>query len=211
MNLYGMTRESALEHFVQHHVGERWLEDVLQIDEDYKREQSRIDDELIQAFATVCEQIRQYQYKEEKGSIRYIYISFLRTRLLAGEAKYRIDAYDEKWFLDPVECTTLWSADVVLGPLLERHTQWEQTRKTYGRYITPMDLEDLLQLEAMKYHMLVLSFLQGTMPDVMTHPMWGTLQTTEDLTVFAGEYRDQSEVIWSRVNDAVNLDQSNEA
>ncbi|MNW27260.1 hypothetical protein D3C74_40500 [compost metagenome] len=188
-----MDRETVLEAFLQEHVLERWVDDVPRIEENFFAQQEEIEASLLAAVAAVCEQATALQQEGRKGRIRYLYISWLRTRLMGGEGVYRIDAYDGHWLLDRVECSTLWSADFVFEPLLRRMERWEQTIKGYARRMTIMDLEQIGQIEAVKYHHLAVSFLHSMVPLLVHSEALQKLDKEPGFTIFAGEYRDESE------------------
>lgn len=188
-----MDRETVLEAFLQEHVLERWVDDIPQIEENFFAQQEEIEASLLAAVAAVCEQATALQQEGRKGRIRYLYISWLRTRLMGGEGVYRLDAYDGHWLLDRVECSTLWSADFVFQPLLHRMERWEQTIKGYARRMTVMDLEQIGQIEAVKYHHLAVSFLQSMAPLLVHSEALQKLDKEPGFTIFAGEYRDESE------------------
>lgn len=188
-----MDRETVLEAFLQEHVLERWVDDIPQIEENFFAHQEEIEASLLAAVAAVCEQATALQQEGRKGRIRYLYISWLRTRLMGGEGVYRIDAYDGHWLLDRVECSALWSADFVFEPLLRRMERWEQTIKGYARRMTVMDLEQIGQIEAVKYHHLAVSFLQSMAPLLVHSEALQKLDKEPGFTIFTGEYRDESE------------------
>ena len=188
-----MDRETVLEAFLQEHVLERWVDDVPRIEENYFASQTEIETSLLEAVTAVCDQAAALQQEGRKGRIRYLYISWLRTRLMGGEGVYRIDAYDGHWLLDRVECSTLWSADFVFEPLLRRMERWEQTIKGYARRMTIMDLEQIGQIEAVKYHHLAVSFLHSMVPLFIHSEALQKLDKEPGFTIFAGEYRDESE------------------
>ncbi|WP_025680718.1 hypothetical protein [Paenibacillus massiliensis] len=188
-----MDRETVLEAFLQEHVLERWVDDVPRIEENYFASQTEIETSLLEAVTAVCEQAVALQQEGRKGRIRYLYISWLRTRLMGGEGMYRIDAYDGHWLLDRVECSTLWSADFVFEPLFRRMERWEQTIKGYARRMTIMDLEQIGQIEAVKYHHLAVSFLHSMVPLFIHSEALQKLDKEPGFTIFAGEYRDESE------------------
>lgn len=188
-----MDRETVLEAFLQEHVLERWVDDVPRIEENFFAAQTKIEASLLEAVTAVCEQVAALQQEGRKGRIRYLYISWLRTRLMGGEGVYRIDAYDGHWLLDRVECSTLWSADFVFEPLLRRMGRWEQTIKGYARRMTIMDLEQIGQIEAVKYHHLAVSFLHSMVPLLVHSEALQKLDKEPGFTIFAGEYRDESE------------------
>lgn len=62
-------------------------------------------DQFIDCFSGYCDKIYQMQQQGEKGAIAYIHFSVLRTNILLKKHEIRLDAYDENWYLDSVECS----------------------------------------------------------------------------------------------------------
>ncbi|MBQ3164633.1 MAG: pentapeptide repeat-containing protein [Lachnospiraceae bacterium] len=66
-------------------------------------------EELVEKFVTCftnyCNQIAEMQKQGKKGKIAYIHFSVLRTNILLGKHELRLDAYDENWYMDAVECS----------------------------------------------------------------------------------------------------------
>lgn len=66
-------------------------------------------EELVEKFANYftdyCTDIAKMQQQGKKGRIAYIHFSVLRTNILLKKHELRIDAYDENWYLDTVECS----------------------------------------------------------------------------------------------------------
>ncbi|MFB6367940.1 hypothetical protein ACFCP7_28810, partial [Paenibacillus elgii] len=149
-----MTKDEALQDLLERYVFDRWQFDLPEIDERYRQEKELIEQGFLAAFEAVCRQAVKLQEKGRKGDIYYVYISFLRTSIMADTAEYRMDAYDENWFLDPEECASLWSADFIFAPLFRRMGELGETRKAYARKITSMDIEKIKLIEAYKYHLL---------------------------------------------------------
>ncbi len=62
-------------------------------------------EKFVKCFSDYCNQIALMQKQGKKGDIAYIHFSVLRTNILLGKHELRVDAYDENWYLDSVECS----------------------------------------------------------------------------------------------------------
>ena len=98
-------KEKVLKEFEEKYVNDRYATEFGKIIEKYKTDRESIKEILALKFNSVCKEAMVLQEKELKGEIRYIYFSMLRTRLLENKGQWRIDLYDEKWFLDKEECS----------------------------------------------------------------------------------------------------------
>lgn len=190
-----MDRDAALQDLLEKHVFTEWIHDLALIENNFLTRQQAIEDELIAALESLCQLATLQHEQGRKGDIRYIYISLLRTRVMKNKAVYRIDAYDENWFLDETECAVEWSADFVFEPLFNRMTKLEQLKSDYARKITTMDIEQIQQIEAVKYHLLTVEFLKSQMPVFIASPSLERMSKANACTIFAGEYRDDSEIL----------------
>ncbi|MDY8024493.1 hypothetical protein [Paenibacillus polymyxa] len=190
-----MDRDAALQDLLEKHVFTEWIHDLALIENNFLTRQQAIEDELIAALESLCQLATLQHEQGRKGDIRYIYISLLRTRVMKNKAVYRIDAYDENWFLDETECAVEWSADFVFEPLFNRMTKLEKLKSDYARKITTMDIEQIQQIEAVKYHLLTVEFLKSQMPVFIASPSLERMPKANACTIFAGEYRDDSEIL----------------
>ncbi|ASR46419.1 hypothetical protein B4V02_06865 [Paenibacillus kribbensis] len=190
-----MNRDAALQDLLEKHVFTEWLHDLALIENNFLTRQQAIEEELIAALESLCK-LATFQHEQgRKGDIRYIYISLLRTRVMRNKAVYRIDAYDENWFLDEAECAVEWSADFVFEPLFNRMAKLEKLKSDYARKVTTMDIEQIQQIEAVKYHLLTVEFLKSQMPAFIATPSLERMPKADTCTIFAGEYRDDSQLL----------------
>jgi hypothetical protein len=190
-----MDRDAALQDLLEKHVFTEWLHDLALIENNFLARQQAIEEELLAALESLCQLATLQHEQGRKGDIRYIYISLLRTRVMKNRAVYRIDAYDENWFLDETECAVEWSANFVFEPLFNRMAKLEKLKSDYARKITTMDIEQIQQIEAVKYHLLTVEFLKSQMPAFVASPSLERLPKADICTIFAGEYRDDSEIL----------------
>ncbi|WP_374020736.1 hypothetical protein ABU162_14825 [Paenibacillus thiaminolyticus] len=191
-----MSKEEALQDLLEQHVFDRWQSDLPEIDERYRQEKEHIERRFLEAFEAVCKQAAKLQEEGRKGSIHYVYISFLRTSIMANTAQYRIDAYDDNWFLDLEECASSWSADFIFVPLFRRMGELEEKRKAYARKITPMDIEKIKLIEAYKYHLLTVEWIRGFVPSLIESEAYRQMDRSAKLQLFVGEYKDQCELLY---------------
>lgn len=189
------TRDEAMQEFLEQHVLQGWLDDVPIIEQNCTEQEHTLIDTLLVALEQACSKAARLQQQGEKGPVRYIYISLLRTSLLDDQALYQIHCHDERWFLDETNSHAYWNAGLIFDPLFQRMQQLKEQRKSYGRRITVMDIEKILQLEAIKYHMLTVHVLQALLPHWLEHPAWLALHKTSDCCIYAGEFHDECELL----------------
>ncbi|MCY6355718.1 hypothetical protein [Clostridium sp. ZS2-4] len=189
-------KEELLMEFQQKYVANRWVDEFLKIDETYKSHRNSIEENLISTFNEVCKQAVYLQEKQLKGEIKYIYFSFLRTSILENKGEYRIDLYDENWFLDKEECSMNIDLNFIFDSNFRHMEELKEKKKEYGRNITDMDIESIILREADKYHILAVEFLKGVIEKFIETPFYKEMSKAEDIMILAGEYMDETEIIY---------------
>lgn len=190
-----MDRDAALGDLLERYVFDRWQEDLLAIGDRYDKNQIKIETGFVQAIDNICRQAAQLQAQQLKGDIQYIYVSLLRTSVMEHRAHYRIDIYDERWFLDPVECSGLWEADFIFDPLFQRITELNTVKTQYARKISSMDIERILQIEAARYHLFAIEFMRNLIPSILEGEGYILMGKKPNICLLVGEYRDQCEIL----------------
>lgn len=185
-----------LEEFLEKYVVDRWVNEFLVIDEMYKSDKDAIEENLISTFDEVCRQAICFQEKQLKGEIKYIYFSLLRTSILENRGEYRIDLYDENWFLDKKECSINIDLNFIFDSISKQSEELKEKKKEYGKNITDMDIENIMLKEIDKYHILAVEFLKGMIGKFIKTSFYEEMKKTEDIMILAGEYMDVAEVIY---------------
>ncbi len=189
-------KEKLLEEFQEKYVTDKWAYQFLEVDEMYKGDKAAIEENLISAFEEVCKQAIVLQEKQLKGDIKYIYISLLRTSILENKGEYRIDLYDENWFLDKEENSINIDLNFIYVPLFDFVKELKEKKNQYGRNVTEMDIEDIMLEEVYKFHVLAVEFLKGLIESFIKISSYEEMKKAEDIRILAGEYMDEAEIIY---------------
>lgn len=190
-------KEKLLKEFEEKYVVDRYKDEFGKIIEKYKSDKDSIEKELILKFDLVCKEATKLQQKELKGKIKYIYFSLLRTSLLENKGEWRIDLYDEKWFLDKEECSINIDLDFIYHSLFNHMEELLEKKNEYGRNITAMDIENIKIKEANIYHVLTSEFLKSLIEKFIKISSYEEMKKTEDIMILAGEYMDEVKIIYS--------------
>ncbi|MBT2765099.1 hypothetical protein [Paenibacillus sp. ISL-20] len=193
-----MSREEALGHLLENHVFDRWQGDLDIISESYIQNQDATIAEFVSSVDSACKKAAELQDAGMKGDIQYIYLSLLRTSLMEYKASYRIDIHDERWFLDPVECSSHWKAEFIFNPLFQRMRELEAVKSSYARKISTMDIERILQIEAIRHHLFAIEFMRNMVPSILECEGYNLLVKKPNICILAGEYRDRSELLYGQ-------------
>ncbi|OOM11687.1 hypothetical protein [Clostridium saccharobutylicum] len=191
-------KNKVLKEFQEKYVVNRYKEEFTKIIEKYKTNREEIKENLTTKFNSVCKEAISLQEKELKGEIRYIYFSMLRTRLLEDKGIWRIDLYDEKWFLDKEECSINIDLDFIYESLFNHMKELSEKKKEYGRTIKEKDIEVIKLREANKYNILVANVIIEMLKSFFECTSYNEMKKKEDIKIMVGEYMDSSVMIYSQ-------------
>ncbi|MBW6410331.1 hypothetical protein [Clostridium weizhouense] len=183
-------KEKVLKEFQEKYVADRYKEELKKIIEEYQNNREVIKAKLTSQFNSVCKAAILFQEKEVKMEIKYIYFSMLRTKLLENKGEWRIDLYDEKWFLDKEECSVNIDLDFIYKPLFNHMKELSEKKKEYGRTIKEKDLEAIKLREANKYHSVALKIIRNTLQNFLECTSYKEMKKKEDIVIMVGEYMD---------------------
>jgi hypothetical protein len=185
-----MTRDEALAHFQKNYVEPQIEQSLADLDAYYQDNWEELTGTLKDAFRQLCQETVRMQSVGKKNSIAYIYGSFLYSSLCLGQSVYRLDAYDENWFLDRAECAVFYDAGWAFSFLHDACSRLAQESKKYVGKITRYDIELIKRTEAGRYSEYIEDLGREVMEDVFLAPEFLALEKENELTVFMGEYKD---------------------
>ncbi|NRT91271.1 hypothetical protein [Clostridium beijerinckii] len=191
-------KEKILKEFHEKYVLNRYKDEFTKIIEKYKTSREKIKENLTSKFNSVCKEAISLQEKELKGEIRYIYFSMLRTKILENKGEWRIDLYDEKWFLDKEECSINIDLEFIYESLFNHMKELLEKKKEYGRIIKERDIEAMKLKEANKYHILAANVVIQMLQSFFECTSYNEMKKKEDLKIMVGEYMEASVMIYSQ-------------
>ncbi|GAA0078125.1 hypothetical protein UT300005_25030 [Clostridium sp. CTA-5] len=191
-------KEKIMNEFNLKYVDGRFDKESTNIHEEFNKNKLNITETLISKFKEICKKANKLQEQGLKGKIKFIYISYLRTSLIENTGIWRIDLYDEKWFLDKEECAENIDLTFIYNPLFNHMQELLEKRKEYGRTITEMDIEKIKLIEGDKYHNLAIKILQNMIENFLECSEYKDMKNHEELMIFAGEYRDNTVLLYER-------------
>lgn len=193
-----VNKEEILNEFLEKYVRDRWIDDFDHIEEKYKNNKDSIVEDLKVKFASVCKLGKSLQEQGLKGEIQYIYFSLLRTSLLENKGEFRIDLYDERWFLDKAECSVNINLEFIYTSLFKHMEELKEKKKEYGRTITDMDIEEIMLLESNLYHVLSVEFFSSFIDELLEIPSYKELKKSGNIKIMAGEFKDVTDLIYPK-------------
>lgn len=189
-------KEKVMAEFKTKYVEGRFEEGYPKIEEKIDKHKEVIKEDIICKFKEVCKRAKKMQEENLKNEIKYIYISYLRTSFMQNSGKYRIDLYDDKWFLDKEECSVDIDLSFLYEFLFAHIEELQERKKQYGRTITEMDVENIKLREGDKYHKIGIKLLETLVNDLVECDEYKEMKKSNEISMFAGEYRDEALLIY---------------
>lgn len=191
-------KNKVLMEFQEKYVADKWTYKFLEVDEMYKSDKKAIEENLIKVFEEACKKALEFQKDNSKGKIKYIYFSLLRTKIFEYNGEYRIDLYDENWFMDKKETSINIDLNFIYVPLFDFIKELKARKKEYGRTVTDMDIENIMMDEVYKFHILAVEFLKSMVNKFITTPSYEAMEKADAIKILAGEYIDEAEIIYTQ-------------
>ena len=189
-------KQGSLQNFYEKYVEGRWVDNFLKIDEKYKDNKEKIEADIEQKFNDICKMTSILQESKIKGNIKYIYFSFLRTNIIENKSDYRIDFFDENWFLDKVECSININLDFIFDFLFSHMEELKIRANEYRRSVTQMDIEEIKIIESEKYNFFAIEYLRDIINGLIEIQSYKEMSKSEEVFIMAGEYMDNTELIY---------------
>ncbi|WP_459477400.1 hypothetical protein [Clostridium saccharoperbutylacetonicum] len=185
-------KNKVLKEFQEKYLQDSYKDNFDKIVKSYDADKESIKEKLASAFNMVCKEAISLQEKNLKGEIMYIYFSMLRTKLLENKGHWRVDLYDEKWFLDKEECMIDIDFGFIYEPLFTHMEELSEKKKEYLRVIKEKDLEAIKLKEANKYHGIALNIIKAELKNFLESPSYIEMKKKKEIFIMAGEYMDSA-------------------
>ena len=200
-------KEKILQEFKDKYVNNRFINEIPKINKKIEKNEKVIKNEILLNFNKVCENAKNLQNENIKKKIKFIYISFLRTSLLENKGIWRIDLFDENWFLDKEECFINLDFSFIYEDLFDFIEGLQEKKKEYGRSITEMDIEKIKLQEGDKYHNLIMRFFENKINELIECENFKEMNKHEELMIFAGEYMDEVELLYESLSEEMKTEE----
>lgn len=193
-----MIQEEKIQSFIKNQTTNWLKEDIVQIEQQFPQRR----EEIVQSLATVLDRIFQHAYdlqqNKEKGAIAYLYISLLRTNLLTDHYAYRIDLYNEKLYLDKIECTDTWQFDFIWEFLTQRIVQLKQTiySSIYANKVRTYHLNEIKLVMAEGYQRIAILLTKVFIAEAIQKTEFSKFSKTDSFTICMGDYQSSNLLLY---------------
>lgn len=195
-----MNNDRQIIHEIEDYLN-NYMEDIFNdtcrgIQEDWLKGKKIIQEELIQCFKNVWQKTIRLQDSNQKGKVKYWLISIQRSSLLRNQIAFRIEAFDDGFFLDSAETAeeylpgflkTYWDNDMNrLSDLLgEKFVRLQKYHYDVAR-----------DLYAVYFYSIIYQLLKNKIEGVFEEICLSRDKTCADYKVIFGYYMGQGTILY---------------
>ena len=203
---YKLNRDESrkkVEKFYQDYIKNKWIEIFVELDKEYQKNLNVIINDVVRDFSKVCQRVIELQKRNEKEKEKYIYFSFLRTNILADNGDFRVDIYDENWFLDNKQCSGSIDMSFVFKYLFNFIEEIKKNSLENKISMSDIELEKIKLEESERYKILAIEYLKTIVLKMVEDEKYKQMIKDENIYIIAGEYMDECQLIYPKNIEAV--------
>jgi len=170
---------------------ERLTQNIAKIEEAFHTTPEACSIMFFEAMQTMLERVATAQEKGEKGSLRYVCISYLQSSLYTGSYLFRIDAYDERQFGDLTEACAYWTPHFIFEHM---DSDIAYFRKHIGKHVLQVREHEIMHF-ASRYSMHYVHIAQQFVTELVKPFVAQHIPDAEGLTIMFGGYMDQAVIL----------------
>ena len=203
---YKLNRDESrkkVEKFYQDYIKNKWIEIFVELDKEYQKNLNVIINDVVRDFSKVCQRVIELQKRNEKEKVKYIYFSFLRTNILADNGDFRVDIYDENWFLDNKKCSGSIDMSFVFKYLFNFIEEIKKNSLENKISMSDIELEKIKLEESERYKIIAIEYLKTIVLKMVEDEKYKQMIKDENIYIIAGEYMDECQLIYPKNIEAV--------
>lgn len=152
--------------------------------------------QFVDCFSGYCDKIYQMQQQGKKGAIAYIHFSILRTNILLKNHEIRLDAYDENWYMDSVECSGCYPVGEFYSYLEEYGDIVEELRSKSMGKVSLAEAQKRLFEESNLYLFFVAELIRVGMRKVILTEAYQKIKRAPCFVVCIGGFLDRFDILY---------------
>jgi hypothetical protein len=173
-------------------VRERYIADANEIFNVIKNNSKQAAKEYRQAFENVCEKAYVLQENGIKEEIAYITITYLRSSILTGSYEFMFQLYNQDFYYDAVETSSVWSSLFIMKYYENTVTYLENAVKSQIIQLQEYEFRKIKIDLAGDYYKLVSIFIVEQIQDMLQQECFKKLKKASTLKVLYGGYMDKT-------------------
>jgi len=191
-----MTKTEALAKIRENHLNENFKQNLPLFINSIFENRNNILKSFLTSINETFTKAADMQKDNLKEDIALINISIIRSDAIFNKFNYRIDAFNEKWYGDKVECCVYWNADFLFKLLQEAMEQVFPRFKDYPHILYPYDLQTLKMMEIVKYHIFAVEAISAMIKQATELESFNKMQKINEFKIVVGEYMDASKIVY---------------
>lgn len=172
------------------------MELAASLDDYVKSHFEQLVDKLTDCLSRYCDKIYQMQQQGEKGPIAYIHFSVLRTNILLKKHEIRLDAYDENWYLDLVECSDYYPVGEFYSYLEEYGDMVEELRSRSMGKVSLAKAQGRVFAESNLYLFFVAELIRAGMRKIIRTESYQKIERAPCFVVCIGGFLDRFDILY---------------
>ena len=157
-------------------------------------------EQFVDCFSEYCNKIYEMQRQGRKGAIAYIHFSVLQTNILLKKHEIRLDAYDENWFLDYVECSDSYHVGEFYSYLEQYGDLVEELRKKSNGKTSLAEAQRRVFAESKLYLFYIAELIRAGMRKVVQTEAYQRIERASCFVVCIGGYLDRFDILYKEDN-----------
>lgn len=166
------------------------------LDEYIKHNFEPLTAKFLDCFLAYCEKISQMQEQGEKGAIAYLHFSVLKTNILLKKHEIRMDAYDENWYLDSVECSGSYPVEEFYSYLECYGDIVEDLRRKSGGTVSLTEAQRRVFEESNLYLFYIAEMIRVGMRKAVREEAYQKVLRAPCFTVCIGGFLDRFDILY---------------
>jgi BTB/POZ domain-containing protein KCTD9 len=197
-----MLKSEAMKLFNEKYVEEIHNTKITELRDYIEKNIEFIELEIIKSFKSICQKIINMQSEGLKKEIGFINYSLLRSQLIQNKDLFFINAYNEDWYIDKVECEDIYNANWAFKYLHEfEQIILKESRKYVGK-IQKYDIKKI-KLEKVNFYIpYIIAVGRKAFEKVELLEEYSQIKKDKRFEIRMGEYLDYSEVVY--FNDIID-------
>jgi len=173
-------------------LSERLANNIAAIEQSHQESPEDCSAAFYDAIQTLLERVALAQVQADKGTLRYICVSFLQSSIYTGSYQIRIDAYDERLFGDLTDTHVYWLPDFIFQYITNDMAYFRKHIREHVLRVWEHEIMAFFARYIQHYFRIVQKFVSDLIRPIVLPDITGT----QELTVTFGGYMDQAVVLF---------------
>ena len=146
---------------------------------------------MVNALNTVLQKAEEHQKNGDKGALSFISFSFLHSNLLLNRYAIRVDAWDQRFYIDEKEASADWEFLPLLQNVDFDFSSIESAVRKAVTRVQDYELDEVKRVYAMHYYAIAMDYLRGMTPICLKQVECPAVRTAPEVFCTIGPYMER--------------------